>query len=73
MDQQDRRPIGYWLKHPDRLIEDTRSDARVGRSFETALASAQYRRSDSHNDCGPCRRFTAICGGRHDGRECSCR
>lgn len=33
MDQQDRRPIGYWLKHPDRLIEDTRSDARVGRSF----------------------------------------
>jgi DNA-binding MarR family transcriptional regulator len=23
MDQQDRRPIGYWLKHLDRLIEET--------------------------------------------------
>jgi hypothetical protein len=33
--EQDRRPIGYWLKHLDRLIEET---------FERTLSSAGLTR-----------------------------
>ncbi len=35
MDGTDRQPIGYWLKHLDRLIEDT---------FERALATERLTR-----------------------------